>query len=422
MSNRTYYDPLHRGINLDSQIPEEEIILKLIDTAAFQRLRRIKQLGPASLTFHGAESSRFTHSLGVFHIARRAIEKLIDLQPSLKEFKALLYGGTLLHDIGHGPLSHTSEEMFGINHEKWTAKLIREDEEIRNILDKFNSQLAEQIADLICGVKTPSKVIKTLVSSQLDCDRLDYLMRDSYSTGARYGQLDLERILSALTLSPDGDLAINPKGLLAVEHYLIVRNLMYRSVYNHRLNEVCNWLLEQIIRTARELGPSRVWADSVMSKWLWETSALNISDFLGNDDICTGYHLKRWSEEAEDPLKSLSKDFINRKLLKAINIEYLNKESQLKALAIAMRLSEKLGLDSSLSCGLRHNKIYGYHPYRSGLRLWDGENLKAIESESSLIEKLISPSESSWLIHPKEIENDLKIELTNLKDNLVIKA
>ena len=120
MNNRTYYDPLHRGIKLNGEIPEELMVMELIDSEPFQRLRRIKQLGPAYLTFHGAESSRFTHSIGVFHIARRALEHLIDIEPSLAEFKGLLYGASLLHDIGHGPLSHTSEEMFGIKPVSYT--------------------------------------------------------------------------------------------------------------------------------------------------------------------------------------------------------------------------------------------------------------------------------------------------------------
>ena len=118
------------------------------------------------------------------------------------------------------------------------------------------------------------------MSSQLDCDRLDYLLRDSYSTGTRFGQLDLERILAALTLAPDGNIAIHPKGLMAVEHYLVVRNLMYRSVYNHRLNMVCNWLLSQTIATARRLGPTLVEADRVMARWLWQPDQLGDDDFL----------------------------------------------------------------------------------------------------------------------------------------------
>ena len=109
MSTRTYYDPLHQAISLNISLPEEKMVIELIDSSPFQRLRRIKQLGPAYLTFHGAESSRFTHSLGVFHLARRAINHLSNFDSGLKEHKFILYGAALLHDRGHGPLSHTSE-------------------------------------------------------------------------------------------------------------------------------------------------------------------------------------------------------------------------------------------------------------------------------------------------------------------------
>ena len=118
-------------------IPEEKMVMELIDSSPFQRLRRIKQLGPAYLTFHGAESSRFTHSLGVFHLARRAINHLSNFDSGLKEHKFILYGAALLHDLGHGPLSHTSEEIFKIKHESWSAKLINSSQEITNILNKY---------------------------------------------------------------------------------------------------------------------------------------------------------------------------------------------------------------------------------------------------------------------------------------------
>ena len=243
MGSRTYHDPLHHGISLDADQPAEAMVLALVDSAPFQRLRRIRQLGPAFLTFHGAESSRFTHSLGVFAIARRAMGRLIELDPSLNKQKGVLYAAALLHDLGHAPLSHSGEEMFGTHHEQWSARVIREHPDIQAPLEQFSTGTAASVADLLEHGRAERGVIKALVSSQLDCDRLDYLLRDSYSTGTSYGQLDLERILSALTLAPDGELAIHPKGLMAVEHYLVVRNLMYRSVYNHRLNVVCNWLL-----------------------------------------------------------------------------------------------------------------------------------------------------------------------------------
>ena len=408
MSSRTYHDPLHGGIALHSDDPAEALILELVDAAPFQRLRRIRQLGPAFLTFHGAESSRFTHSLGVFHIARQAFQRLLSMDPSLERHRGVLYAAALLHDLGHAPLSHTGEEMFGTHHEQWSARIVREQPAIYEPLERFQPGSSEAVAALLEHGATQRRVIKDLVSSQLDCDRLDYLLRDSYSTGTSYGQLDLERILAALTLAPDGELAIHPKGLMAVEHYLVVRNLMYRSVYNHRLNVVCNWLLEQIIRLARELGPDLVWTDSTMRCWLWSAHELDLEAYLANDDLRTGYHLLRWREEAPLPLADLCDRFLNRRLLKALDIDSLPKEKQLECLAEARGLAEAKGLDPSLCCGLRHQQLHGYHPYRGGLRLWNGRQLQALEQSSALVKSLSKPASTSWLIYPKQIGQELK--------------
>ncbi len=415
MSTRTYYDPLHKSITLNSSIPEELMVMELIDSSPFQRLRRIKQLGPAYLTFHGAESSRFTHSLGVFHLTRRAINHLSKIDSGLKDYKFILYAAALLHDLGHGPLSHTSEEIFKINHEDWTAKLISSSKEVAVILNKYGKGNSNAISSLIKSRESPRKLIISLISSQLDCDRLDYLMRDSYTTGARYGQLDIDRIISAMTIAPDGDLAIHPKGLMAVEHYLVIRNLMYRSVYNHRLNEVCNWLLEQIIETARKLGPNLLWADKHMSEWLWNHKKMSIESFLHNDDVITGYHIQKWQESSSNNLSNLCKRFINRNLLKALNISSFSLEIRLEALAKARRLSEKNLIDPDISCGLREKIVKSYYPYKYGLRMWDGQKLEALEKVSPLVEKLIESNQSSWLIYPKEIENELKTEIEMLK-------
>ena len=415
MSTRTYYDPLHKSITLNSSIPEEKMVMELIDSSPFQRLRRIKQLGPAYLTFHGAESSRFTHSLGVFHLVRRAINHLSTINPRLKDYKFLIYGAALLHDLGHGPLSHTSEEIFKIKHEEWTVKLINSDRDISLILNKYGKGNAKKISNLIKSREAPQKLIISLISSQLDCDRLDYLMRDSYTTGARYGHLDIDRIISAMTIAPDGDLAIHPKGLMAVEHYLVIRNLMYRSVYNHRLNEVCNWLLEQIIKTARKIGPNSLWADKNMAEWLWNHEDMSIDSFLSNDDIVTGYHINKWRESSSSNLSNLCKRFINRNLLKAFNISSFSLEVRLEALAKARLLSETYHIEPDITCGLREQIVESYHPYKYGLRLWDGDKLEALEKASPLVERLIEPNQSSWLIYPKEIENDLQLEIENLK-------
>jgi HD superfamily phosphohydrolase len=408
MGERTYHDPLHGAIRLDRNDPAEALAIDLIDSAPFQRLRRVRQLGPAFLTFHGAESSRFTHSLGVLHLARLALQQLERHHLELAEHRAVLYAAALLHDVGHAPLSHSGEEMFGLHHEAWSGRLIREHPALRDRLEAHAPGTANAVAELLEHGHHPCPAIKALVSSQLDCDRLDYLVRDSYSTGTTYGRLDLERILAAFTLAPDGQLAISPKGLMAVEHYLVVRNLMYRSVYNHRLNVVCNWLLNQAIATARRLGPKQIWADQVMSRWLWHCDALDLETFLANDDIRTGYHLMRWMEEGPAELQDPCRRLLERRLLKATDVSHCNPAQRLELLAAARQLSEAAGLGAEISCGLQQRQSRGYHPYKGGLRLWDGEHLQALEQRSTLVQSLAVPVELAWLIHPGEVAPKLR--------------
>ena len=408
MGERTYHDPLHGAIRLDRSDPAEALAIDLIDSAPFQRLRRVRQLGPAFLTFHGAESSRFTHSLGVLHLARLALQQLERHHLELAEHRAVLYAAALLHDVGHAPLSHSGEEMYGLHHEGWSGRLIREHPALRDRLEAHAPGTASAVADLLEHGRHPCPAIKALVSSQLDCDRLDYLVRDSYSTGTTYGRLDLERILAAFTLAPDGQLAITPKGLMAVEHYLVVRNLMYRSVYNHRLNVVCNWLLNQAIATARRLGPKRVWADQVMGRWLWHCDALDLESFLANDDIRTGYHLMRWMEEGPPELQDPCGRLLERRLLKATDVSHCSPAERLELLAAARQLSEAEGLSAETSCGLQQRQSRGYHPYKGGLRLWDGEHLQALEQRSSLVQSLTVAVELAWLIHPAEVAPKLR--------------
>ena len=413
MSQRTYHDPLHGAIRLERSDPAEALAIDLIDSAPFQRLRRIRQLGTAFLTFHGAESSRFTHSIGVLHVARLALNNLVRLHPELEAHRGVLLAAALLHDVGHGPLSHSGEEMYGLHHESWSGRLIREHPALRDRLEAFESGSSGAVADLLEHGLYSCSAIKALVSSQMDCDRLDYLLRDSHSTGTSYGQLDLERILAAFTLAPDGALALHPKGLMAVEHYLVVRNLMYRSVYNHRLNVVCNWLLNQAIATARRLGPSQVWADPVMARWLWEPGDLDLASFLANDDIRTGYHLTRWMEEGPEDLADPCGRLLERRLLKATEVSHLSHQERLQVLAEAGQLAEEVGFAAERSCGLQQRQSRGYHPYKGGIRLWDGQNLQALEQRSSLVQSLTHPVELAWLIHPAEVAPRLRRLLTS---------
>ena len=144
---RIFHDPIHKEIVFDAGKPEELMIMELIDTVAFQRLRRIKQLGAASLLFHGAESSRFTHSIGVFCIARKIYKRLIESKSSFCKNKFVLYGAALLHDLGHGPLSHTSETIFEHDHEQWSENLVTNYSPINSILKKYDNELPEKLVN-----------------------------------------------------------------------------------------------------------------------------------------------------------------------------------------------------------------------------------------------------------------------------------
>ena len=414
---RVFHDPIHKEIVIDSAKEEELMIIELIETFAFQRLRRIKQLGTASFIFHGAESSRFTHSLGVFCVARKIYNRLIEINDEFKKEKFVLYGAALLHDLGHGPLSHTSEEIFVHSHEYWSKKIIQNYSPVNSILKKFGNDLPDKIGKLFSNKNFISNSVKTLISSEIDCDRLDYLLRDSYNTGTNYGLVDLERIISALTFAPDGCIAIKPKGVIAIEHFLVLRNIMYRTIYNHRINEICSWILEKIIYEVQNNFNKSIWIDNVMKNWIFNPNDLDFDDFLANDDIRFFYHLNKWKEEGSESLSKLCTMFLNRNLLKAVDITSLSNIRKLELLASAKRFCESNNLDSSLFCGIKEKRFNGFETNNS-LKIWDGNYLSPLQNSSTLIKTLTQSYKNSLLIYPECIREELKKEILILKNDL----
>jgi HD superfamily phosphohydrolase len=413
---RIFHDPIHKEIVFDSGKPEELMIMELIDTIAFQRLRRIKQLGAASLVFHGAESSRFTHSIGVFCIARKIYQRLIEIKSSFYENKFVLYGAALLHDLGHGPLSHTSEVIFDHNHEKWSQNLVKNYSPINSILKKYDNELPKQICELFESKQLFSNPLKTLISSEIDCDRLDYLLRDSYNTGTKYGLVDLERIISGLTFSPDGNIAIKPKGIIAIEHFLVLRNLMYRTIYNHRINEISTWILEKIIFTIKDNFEKKIWIDNSLHKWIFSSQNLDFDDFIKNDDITFYYHLIKWKDESFEPLSKLCKMFIDRDLLRASDISFLNKVDRLNILAFAKKLCEKNNYDSEIFCGIKERSFKGFES-NNAFKIWDGTYQNSLECSSELIKTLVKSREISLIIYPNLIKSEITNQIAVLKNN-----
>jgi len=416
-NKRIFHDPIHKEIIIDSGKPEESMIMELIDTLVFQRLRRIKQLGAASLLFHGAESSRFTHSIGVFCIARKIYKRLIESDPTFCTNKFVLYGAALLHDLGHGPLSHTSETIFDHDHEYWSKNLVNNYSPVTSILKKFDNELPNKIGKLFKSKNLFSRPLKTLISSEIDCDRLDYLLRDSYNTGTNYGLVDLERIISALTFAPDGNIAVKPKGVIAIEHFLVLRNLMYRTIYNHRINEISTWILEKIINTIKKNHEKKIFIDKSLYKLIFTPKNIVIDDFIRNDDITFYYHLMRWKDESFEPLSTLCKMFIDRDLLKATEISFLSKLKRLEILAFARKLCEQNNYDSEVFCGIKEKSFKGFESNNS-LKIWDGNYQNSLENSSALIKTLMRSEEISFIIYPREIAKEIKNQIIILRNNL----
>jgi len=398
--SRTYHDPVHGAITLNGSDPVEALLINLIDTPEFQRLRRIRQLDTANLTFHSGEGSRFTHSLGVMALTRRAFDYLSQQHSNLKVHRSIVLVAALLHDIGHGAFSHAGEEIFGSQHEVWTIKLIKESG-INNILKKFDSELPIYLEQVFTK-KYPVPIISQLVSSQIDCDRLDYLQRDGYFTGAQYGHLDMDRILMAMNYDPDSqNLVITKKGLVAIEHYLTVRYFMYVQVYNHPKNLAARFGLGKIFERARELlVQAKIQADPTVTAWLTQNpQTLDIKDYLAADDTVFMYHVHLWQNHEDKILADLCRRIQDRDLFKGSDITNIeNREAYIQNW---QKKLEQIGLNPRYYCGVRVALTKGYTLYQQGIEVKTDHGLQEISQLSPLIKTLSQPIRKAWLIHPK---------------------
>jgi len=325
LSQRNYRDPLHNIISLDECRPDDRLIVDLIDSAEFQRLRRIRQLGLAMFTYQGAEHSRFTHSIGVMHLMTRVLNLLSSHHTITDEARILGRAGALLHDLGHGPLSHVVEKVFHFHHEDWTRRIILDEStEVNRILQGFDNQLPEKLASLYQHDYSPAFVAQ-LVSSQLDCDRMDYLLRDSLMTGAKYGLYDLEWILHALRIDEVRDrIYVESKGLYSVEEYLQARYYMFRQVYFHRTLRSAEAVLNSTLNRARQLialGELSFPAPGPVFERMLMGAQVETSDYLQLDDTDVMFRLKEWSRHDDATLADLAMRLMNRKLFKAIDLD-----------------------------------------------------------------------------------------------------
>lgn len=325
MIEKLVRDPVHDVIAFRIDRTEDALLFKLLNAAEFQRLRRVRQLGMASLAYPGADHSRYSHSIGVMETARRMLNRLAESLAIDPGERLACLCAAMLHDVGHGPFSHVFERVSGVDHEQVTQRVILDPEgELFRILSEHDGDLPRRVAALLSGDGHRRTFVHDLLSSQLDADRLDYLLRDNLMTGSRYGGYDLRWLLQAMTV--DGSthrLAVQWKGVSAVESYLQARYHMYRNVYFHKVVRAAEGMVKLALQRARRLAVQDrlAWppAEHPVRKTLLGQS-LNTEEFVDLDDISVLHCFKAWSRGDDATLAMLCKGLLFRKLYKTIDL------------------------------------------------------------------------------------------------------
>lgn len=312
---KVFRDPLYGNIPV-----EYKIIWDLIDTREVQRLRRIRQLSGVSMVFHTAEHSRFTHALGTYYTAYRMSNEVLDIKNTFSEYERIvLMAAALLHDVGHGPYSHAFEHVFGIKHEQITCDMIEsKTTEINKVLSAYPT-LASDIAGIIRhDGKFP--VIESLITSQLDVDRLDYLNRDAEFTGATYGVVDVDRLIRVMRVV-DGQICYSDKGVHAIENYLMSRYHMYWQIYYHPVARSYEIILESIYKRIRNMILEGKKIEADVKSLISVFKSKDLDGYIDIDDAYVNGMIKQLTKSKDIILCDLCNAFMNRRLFKYVHLK-----------------------------------------------------------------------------------------------------
>ena len=361
---KVFRDPIHGQIIVDNQI-----IMDLMNTSEFQRLRRIKQLVTSSFTFHGAEHSRFGHCLGVYEITRQMCNYFQRNYPSQHPGDGLwddherpvALCAALLHDLGHGPYSHTFEHIFHTNHEQITRQLITDSStNINKILQRVAPDFPHQVASVIDHTYENPQVVQ-MISSQVDADRMDYLQRDTYYTGTNYGKFDLDRVLHVMRPVKRG-IAFEISGMHAVEDYIISRLQMYLQVYFHPVSRSMEVILDHLLMRAKYIyqHPNDFEPDFTPHMLMpFFNGKFTLDDYLALDDgVLTTYFI-HWAHSRDDILSDLASRFLNRRPFKSVIYD----QNTQKLLPTLRKLIQTAGFNSQYYTAVNDSFKLPYDTY-----------------------------------------------------------
>ena len=391
-------DPVYGFITID-----HPLILQIISHPYYQRLRNIHQMAFAHLVYPGAVHSRLHHSLGAYHLMCNALgelkSKTIDLTPE-EELGAKI--AILLHDIGHGPFSHALEnELIADLHHEAISLLI-----IKKLNEEFNGQL--QTAIDIFTNKYPKRFLFQLVSGQLDVDRMDYLIRDSFFTGVAEGVIGYDRIIKMLTVK-NGDLVVEEKAIYSIEKFLVSRRLMYWQVYLHKTVLAAEMMLVKIIHRAREIinkGEQLTAASNAFDFFLHSTSGVSFIETHLDTFCCLDDHdvmatIKNWCRHPDKILATLSRSLTDRRLYKVkLQAEPIDEDIVREKTKDAM---DKLGITANEAAyfvftGTTSNTTYNPSDERINILFKDGTIKDISMVDNALIQHNLSSTVKKYYI------------------------
>jgi HD superfamily phosphohydrolase len=360
-------DPVHGLIAFDS--PEDAIIVRLLATSEVQRLRRIRQLGVTSLAFPGAEHSRFAHALGSAHVMKRLLARLRDVEGDLPQAHRLVketareaLAAALLHDVGHGPLSHLFEEaVIGAPlHEEWSTRIILDaDCEVSRVLADEDPHLPARVAELVLG-RHDLTYLARAVSGTLDVDRCDYLLRDAHATGVPYGRYDLDWLLRALTFAPATGRGAPPlaidgaKGIVSLESFILGRLFMFQQVYFHKAARAAEWMIRAILARATQLVRESVPLPGMPAAIVSIASRrqATLGEYLELDDGVLWGAMHAWESSPDPILADLTGRVRVRQLFKTLELYGMDDAACHEAYEIACDVARAEGLDPQSYVGL----------------------------------------------------------------------
>lgn len=403
---RVIRDAIHDYIHVDHLI-----IWRLINSKEMQRLRRIKQLGGTYQVFQSAEHSRFVHSLGVYQVVRRMLETEC-LTNTLSDYdKLCVMCAGLLHDIGHGPFSHSFEGVFEENHEDMTVRMILEESEVHDILVSLYKQLPQDVASIIQHTH-PNRILIQMVSSQLDADRMDYLLRDSYMSGTTYGHFDMSRILRTMRIR-DRKIVYKESGVQAIENYILARYHMYWQVYYHPTARSYEHLLQSVFQRVKDLYyDGYVFQTHLHYLIPMLEHRFQVSDFVDLDEAVILYYFKEFTREKDFILSDLSSRFLNRHLFKYQQLKSQKDLMSIKAIAQAKGYHPDYYIvsDNQKQIPYLH---YGESGELSEIEILDSEGcLSPLPMKSEIVSAILNSKRfksDQKVFFPKEIKDELSI-------------